>query len=81
MPKILCRCGNVINLSEIPSPDGFLLLPESELESPLIGISGDAWIDELVKRGKEVYECNRCHRLLIFWDNNRNDVPSFYLRE
>ena len=31
MPKIGCRCGNVISLSKIPCPHGFLLRSESDL--------------------------------------------------
>ena len=35
MPKLNCLCDEPINLSPLPNPQGFKLLPESSLE-PLI---------------------------------------------
>jgi hypothetical protein len=64
MPKVLCSCDNVINCSEIPCEDEYLLISEVEydkLPHPLD--SG-----ELVKLATLVVRCPSCQRLIVFWD-------------
>lgn len=33
MPKLKCLCGEVINLSPIPNPNGFMIIGEVRIES------------------------------------------------
>jgi hypothetical protein len=80
MPKIRCLCGEYINLSPIPNPQGFKLVWEPTIED---------FVDELVSAHKhassaqefekeayklihrrkpefpQVYECPNCGRLLV----------------
>ena len=39
MPKLRCRCGNLINLSALPNPAGFSCFPEARLEDVVDGLA------------------------------------------
>ena len=82
MPTLSCVCGRVINLSAIPCPDGYLLVPE-EAWDRIVGRSpaGDEIVADLMAACVETYLCPRCGRLLIFFDSNRPDMPDFYVPE
>ena len=71
MPKFLCKCGHVINLSSGWSNEEFMLVPQGDIEK--LGDSIDAKkIDAsdkayeiLDSSGKTTYICPSCNRLYI----------------
>ena len=93
MPKLTCLCGEMISLSPIPNPQGFMIISERLVE-PLI--------DALVKAHREApsdaeferqayrlivnmpdklqaYECPKCRRLAIF-AHASNANPALWLQ-
>jgi hypothetical protein len=55
MPKIRCRCDYLINLSDIPCPDGYLLLSERDWDqlSDDVENQGD-FASQIMQRAVEV---------------------------
>ena len=76
MPKFICKCGNVIDLGEIPSPNQFLIISDIEYDK----FSGMIDAEELYGKMKIVVNCNTCRRLHIFC-NGFNQAPSTYMLE
>jgi hypothetical protein len=74
MPKLECDCGYVLNLSIVPSPYGFAMIGERDLEELRerleTAISQRAvWIDAVSSENEAVrqaYVCPRCGRLHLF---------------
>ena len=82
MPKILCKCDNVINLVLISALDGYKVVSEKMVDS-LYGKkveSPDEIVSEVQLKGTPLYKCPACGRLIIFWDQN-DPWPTFYLPE
>jgi len=81
MPKILCRCNNVLNLILSPSKHGYRLVSESLIDS-LYGSTEP--VNDIVSKVNlstvMVYRCDSCGRLIVFWDKQKN-VPKFYVVE
>lgn len=65
MPKIKCTCGNVIGLSEIPSPNQLLIISDEDFDEVY---SDSINPDNLYEKFKIVVTCKVCGRLHIFWD-------------
>src|SRR5687767_13386314 len=80
MPKLQCKCGNIIDLSTVPNPAGFELVWEpskEELTAQLVAIHERASSAAEFERGVSgllipnryplpyVYECNSCGRLAV----------------
>ena len=69
MPKLLCKCGRVIDLSEVPAPSEFSLIPESSIEvagnqaeqGPLDREQLFKLLDEAARSVVECPECRRLH--------------------
>ena len=76
MPKFLCNCKNVINLSEIPSPNQLLIISDVELDK----FSGMIDSKKLYEKMIIVAACNVCKRLHIF-RNGYNQAPDTYYPE
>ncbi len=78
MPKILCRCENLIDLTPIPCPDGFEMISEDEMNSLYSAPSGAAedFIERFRRVSQQVYKCPYCGRLLVFW--NKDQKATFY---
>lgn len=63
MPKLLCKCGETLSLSEVPSPIGFHLISERDLDK----IAEDTVeFEVLAKNMLESYLCPNCGRLHVF---------------
>lgn len=79
MPKLVCKCGNVIDLTSVPCPSESLLVRDRILED-LAGQSfgGDEFSRWLEDRATRVYGCERCRRLIVFW---RTGEPTYYTRD
>ena len=82
MPKLLCKCGNLIDMSEIPAPDGYLLLSEQDWDQARAQATDlDGYDVELSRGWQETYLCPVCSRLIVFWSTNPLGVPTYYRRE
>ncbi len=82
MPKILCRCGHVLNLIITPAPDGFRVVSEKMVDS-LYGApvsSPDEIVSKIAVEGLLMFRCPACGRLIVFWEKTRNE-PTFYAPE
>ncbi len=64
MPKINCKCNNVISLGEIPSPNQWMIISDIEYDQFHHQIDAEV----LYSKMEVVVKCNFCGRLHIFWD-------------
>jgi hypothetical protein len=62
MPKIKCVCECIISLSEIPSPNQYLIISDIEMDNYV----GKVDIEQLYMEMKIVVKCPNCGRLHIF---------------
>jgi len=76
MPKYQCKCGITINLSEIPSPNQFMIISDVEMDQ----FTGSVESEDVYRSMKIVANCPNCHRLHIFWEGF-NENPSTYVKE
>jgi hypothetical protein len=74
MPKVMCPCGYVHNLSPIPD-DGYVVVRDKDFER-LLDVKSRGDVATLMQR---VYECPRCGRLA--WLDRASDGVTFYVRE
>ena len=64
MPKMLCRCGEVLRWSEIPNPIEWLLIADTAYDAyrePVDPV-------ELYRAMRHLLRCPACGRLWVFWD-------------
>ncbi len=76
MPKFICKCGNIINLSGIPNPHELLVITDTSYDK----FSGNINTEELYKQMTIVLNCNNCNRLHFFWKGIDNE-PVTYFKE
>ena len=76
MPKINCKCGNIISYGEIPNPHEWLIISDVEYDS----FSGSIDSEELYKQMKSMLKCEVCGRIWIFW-NGFQSAPTPYFEE
>lgn len=76
MSKIICKCGNVIGLGEIPSQNQSLIISDLKFDY----FQGNVDVEEIYKEMKIVVHCNKCERLHVFWDGF-NFIPTIYKKE
>ena len=76
MPKVLCKCGNIINCSEIPNSNELLVISDVEYNK----YSGTIDAEYLYRNMKTILVCNNCNRML-YYQNGFDGEPTFYLRE
>ena len=96
MPSIPCLCGSIIDLSEVPHPDGFLLLAETGLEElvdsaetlhkeatsvPTFRRGLSRLLSPLSPPSPHVYQCQTCGRLAILRHPSDSVVSQWYLPE
>lgn len=73
MPKIRCVCDYVISLSEIPSPNQYLMISDVEMDN----YEGEVDVEQLYMAMKIVVKCPNCGRLHIFYNGFDKD-PIIY---
>jgi hypothetical protein len=94
MPKLRCRCGATINLSEVPNPAGIACFSEACLEDAIVKLTStlaaaemtepDAiealLLEHLVSRAgvPHGYECSNCGRVAVF-RRASDTVPALWL--
>lgn len=76
MPKIRCKCDNIIPLGEIPSPHQWLIISDVQYDE----FQGLVDSEDLFLKMEIVVKCNVCERLHVFWDGF--DKPqTIYMKE
>ena len=66
MPKVICRCGDPISISDIPCSDEWLMISDAKYESfGEKGVNAECLYREMT----HVLKCPSCDRLLVFWDS------------
>lgn len=76
MPKILCRCGEIIGLGDIPSSNQWMIISD-------VDITDEDWenknlnMADLYKKMNIVVKCPKCKRLYIYW-NGFDKEPEVY---
>jgi len=73
MPKIKCPCGNIINLGEIPNKNEWLFMSDLDFDKTGPTINSD----ELYNKFKRFYKCSECERLLVFWNDNPDEITVY----
>ena len=74
MPKLVCKCNNVINFSGIPCEHQWLFMSDVEYDY----YSGKIDTDDLYNKFKMFLKCDNCGRLWVFWES---DQPTLYTPE
>lgn len=64
MPKMLCRCGEVLRLGEIPCPIEWRIISDPKLET----FPDQVDVEELYLATDSMVRCPTCDRLWIFWN-------------
>jgi hypothetical protein len=78
MPKIQCKCGNIISLGAIPSPHQWLIISDEEYDEHFSSELINA--DYLHLKMKIVVTCEHCQRC-HFYINGFNQKPITFIRE
>jgi hypothetical protein len=70
MPKLLCKCNQVLSFGPIPSPIEWRILSDERFDS----FSG--WVDaeDIYQATNMMLRCPNCGRLWVFWDEAANPV-------
>jgi len=76
MPKIKCKCGDIIGLGEIPCPHQYNIISDKEYDK----FQGLIDAEELYLSMKIIIKCNKCLRLYIYW-NGFDNPPEVYEKE
>ncbi|NVB80362.1 MAG: hypothetical protein HOV81_18355 [Kofleriaceae bacterium] len=74
MPKFLCKCDEVINLSVIPSPNEWRIMSDTKLDT----FSDQVDVEEIYLATDSMLRCPKCDRLWVFWDGA--EVATEYVR-
>jgi hypothetical protein len=71
MPQLACTCGFSFDLITIPSPQGFRIITEEDIDR-LTGISTEKEVVLWIWRhGRQGYNCPKCQRLAFVDERNR----------
>lgn len=76
MPKYICKCKNVINLSDIPSVNQLLMIEDVDFDKYFDEINAIHLHQEMML----VVRCDKCKRLYIF-ENGYDELPIIYQKE
>lgn len=76
MPKILCKCGQIISYSEIPSKNDWLFISDVDYDE----FQGKIDSENLYHSMKIFRKCINCGRLYIYWNGVENE-PEIYAKE
>jgi hypothetical protein len=73
MPKLLCKCSEVLRYGEIPCPIEWRLISDVDFER----LSGQVDAEAVYQATQMMLRCPRCDRLWVFWDQNAD--PTEYI--
>ncbi len=74
MPKMICRCGNVLSYGDIPCNIEYKFISDVAYDK----YQGSVDTEELYMNMKSFFECPICKRLWLFW-NGFEDTPKEYV--
>ncbi len=64
MPKLLCACGHVHDLSPIPD-EGYVLIRDRSLEEAIQPAAEKERWERIYRSARGMYECPKCGRIMI----------------
>ena len=73
MPKIICKCNEVLDYGNIPSKIDYLFISDIDYDK----YEGTIDSEKLYKEMKTFLMCPKCNRIWIFWDGF-DKLPSEY---
>jgi len=73
MPKVVCLCKEVINLSDIPSSNQLLMIEDVKYDKYFDSIDAEKLYEEMTL----VVRCQNCKRLYVYENGFEND-PLIY---
>ncbi|NRT13762.1 phage FluMu protein Com [Flavobacterium sp. 28A] len=77
MPKIICeKCNEIINLSEIPSKNQWMIISDIHLDECWENDNINS--DKLYSKMEIMVKCPNCQTLHVFW-NGFEKKPQIYL--
>lgn len=76
MPKMTCKCGYIINYSQIPSENDWLFISEIEYDK----FQGKVDSEEIYRSMRLMRRCTNCGRLYIYWNGANND-PEIFVKD
>lgn len=68
MPKIICKCKEIIDLSEIPTPNQYMFISDIDYDK----FTGSIDSEDLYMEMNIMIKCPNCGRLHIYWDGFDN---------
>jgi hypothetical protein len=75
MPGIKCKCGNVIKTGEIPNTNEWLIISDVDYDL----YPGSINSEELYKEMKSMLICDKCSRLLIYWEGSEKEPIAYII--
>lgn len=75
MPKLLCKCGEVLSYGAIPCPIEWKLLADVKFDK----FSGQVDAKSVYRASDTMLRCPNCDRLWVFWDEAT--IPTEYVRQ
>lgn len=76
MPKYICKCGNVIDLSDIPNSNQILMIEDVNFDKYFDNFNPIDLHQEMIL----TIRCNECKRLYIF-EEGYDKNPIIYKKE
>ncbi|SDG36928.1 hypothetical protein [Epilithonimonas hungarica] len=80
MPKIKCKCGNIVSLNDIPNVNELHIISDIDFEQFWNDDEDFVKIEDVASQMKLVVKCNNCYRLYIY-ENGMNEDPIIYKLE
>lgn len=68
MPKLLCKCSEVLRYGDIPCSIEWRIISDDAFDK----FSGQVDAEEIYRATQTVLRCPRCGRLWVFWDNKKD---------
>ena len=74
MPAYVCKCGERVSYSEIPSPSQYLFISDVDYDK----YQGEIDAETLYLEMKSFLVCGNCGRIWMFWNGFKHE-PREYL--
>lgn len=74
MPKLTCRCGEILRYGEIPSPIEWKIISDVAYDQ----FSGPIDAEDIYAAMESLLRCPHCARLWVFW-NGFEAEPQEYI--
>lgn len=76
MPKLLCKCGEVLSYSQIPCKIEYKFISDVDYDQFIGTIDSE----KLYGQMRSFLECPQCRRLWFFWNGFVNE-PTEYIKQ